>query len=123
MPLFSKRSEEDRPCRHCDVRIDLDPLDRATITAALIFWRDAETRPDELISVMRVGEFAALDAQGIDKLAAAINQRRPWQPALLERNGFGRNTRSWSLHRGVEPRRRLCCARQPTVVVLDNNGG
>ncbi|TBZ68897.1 hypothetical protein [Rhizobium leguminosarum] len=28
-------------------------------------------------SVMRVGEFAALDAQGIDKLAAAINQRRP----------------------------------------------
>ncbi|WP_151343709.1 hypothetical protein [Rhizobium leguminosarum] len=31
-----------------NVRIDLDPVDRATITAALIFWRDAETRPDEL---------------------------------------------------------------------------
>ncbi|MBX4898965.1 MULTISPECIES: hypothetical protein [Rhizobium] len=31
-----------------NVRIDLDPVDRATITAALIFWRDAETRPNDL---------------------------------------------------------------------------
>jgi hypothetical protein len=61
-----------------NVRIDLDRVDRATITAALIFWRDAETRPEELEYLScEFGEFAALDAQGINRLAAAINGGLP----------------------------------------------
>lgn len=64
-----------------NVRIDLDCVDRATVTAALIFWRDAGTRPDEPDELEYLacgfGEFAALDAQGIDPLAAEINGDLP----------------------------------------------
>ncbi len=61
-----------------NVRIDLDRVDRATITAALILWRDAETYPEELEYLScGFGEFAALDAQGIDRLAATINGDLP----------------------------------------------
>lgn len=55
------------------VNLDLDRVEFATVKAALVFWRDAQKRPDMLEYIAcDGGEFAMLDRAAIDKLLDRI---------------------------------------------------
>ncbi len=58
------------------VNVDLDRAEFATVKAALLFWREAASRPDMLEYIAcDGGEFAMLDADAIDALLERIEPR------------------------------------------------
>ncbi len=56
------------------VNVTLDAIEVATISAALILWRDTKNRPEELeYLAVQFGEFRPLEPNQIDQVIDKIN--------------------------------------------------